>query len=74
MDVITSESEGGPVRVSINDDCQGCGLCEATAPDIFEITDEGQAIVLVDEVPPEREQAVREAAEECPTEAVVISD
>lgn len=62
------------MRVSISADCQGCGLCEATAPDIFEITPEGVARVLVDTVPPELEQSVREAADDCPTEAIEISD
>lgn len=62
------------MRVTINADCQGCGLCEATAPDVFEITAEGVARVLVDVVPAEFEQSVREAADDCPTEAIELSD
>ena len=62
------------MRVIVSEDCQGCGVCEAKAPDIFEITDEGVARVLLEIVPAEHEAAVREAAYECPTESVVISD
>jgi ferredoxin len=62
------------VRVTVSDDCQGCGVCEAKAPDVFEVTDEGVARVLLDQVPPELEDAVREAAHECPTESVRIRD
>jgi ferredoxin len=62
------------VRVTVSDDCQGCGVCEAKAPEVFEVTDEGVARVLVEAVPPELEEAVRSAAYECPTESVHISD
>lgn len=61
------------MRVTISADCQGCGLCEATVPDVFEMTPDGVARVLVDIVPPELEQAVREAADDCPTESIEIS-
>ncbi len=62
------------MRVTVSDDCQGCGVCEAKAPEVFEVTDEGVARVLVEVVPPELEAAVRAAAYECPTESVHISD
>ena len=32
------------------------------------------AQVLVDEVPTEHEEAVQQAAEECPTEAIIIEE
>jgi ferredoxin len=62
------------MRVTVSDNCQGCGVCEAKAPDVFEITDEGVSRVLVETVPPEFEDAVREAAYDCPTESIEISD
>lgn len=61
------------MRVTVNDNCQGCGICESKAPEVFEVTDEGVARVLVESVPAELEDAVRDAAYDCPTEAVEIS-
>jgi ferredoxin len=61
------------VRVLITDTCQGCGVCEATAPDVFSVGDDGTAAVLVDVVPAELEQDVRDAAYACPTESVSVS-
>lgn len=60
------------VRVD-SEQCQGCGLCEAHAPDVFKISDDGVAVVTGDVVPPELEDAVRRAVSDCPTEAVHIA-
>lgn len=54
--------------------CQGCGLCEATAPEVFEVGDDGVATVLVDVVPAHLEQDVRDAIYKCPTESITSSD
>lgn len=62
------------MRVTVTDDCQGCGICESVAPSVFEVTADGTSAVLVPEVPPELEDAVRDAAYDCPTESIVISD
>jgi len=59
------------MKVSIEDSCTACGLCAETCPDVFELGDE-KAEVIVDEVPPEHEEAVQQAAEECPVEAIII--
>ena len=59
------------VRASIDTDvCIGSGYCEATAPDLFEVTDAGTSRVLVDVVPAERVDAARHAAADCPTRAL----
>lgn len=61
------------MRVSVDTNhCQGCGLCEAHAPEVFRVSDDGVAEVTVDVVPPELEDAVRAAVSDCPTEAVHI--
>lgn len=62
------------MRVTVTDDCQGCGICESKVPSVFELTDDGFSTVLVPEVPPELEDAVRDAAYDCPTESIVIGD
>jgi len=53
--------------------CSGCGPCEDICPDVFEVV-EDMAKVKVDEVPQAAEQACREAMDNCPTEAISISE
>jgi ferredoxin len=61
------------MRVTIEDTCTACGLCVDTCPDVFELGDDDDiAKVKVDEVPAEHEEAVKQAAEECPVEAIIV--
>lgn len=54
------------------DKCTGLGMCEAEAPDLFEVQDDGSLLVLL-EKPAEDQRAELEAAvESCPTEALSI--
>lgn len=57
--------------VSINDDCTGCGLCETTCPEVFELGDD-VASVLDGADFNDHEDLIRTAAEECPVEAIQI--
>ena len=52
--------------------CTGCGPCVDICPEVFELNDEGIAIVKVNPVPPDVEESCREAADNCPTEAISI--
>ncbi|MBU5486198.1 ferredoxin [Clostridium sp. MSJ-11] len=52
------------------DTCIGCGLCPGIAPDVFEMDDDGKAVVTVDEVPDGSEDAAKEAEDSCPTNAI----
>ena len=61
------------MKVRVTDDCIGCGLCCDTCPEVFEMGD-GVAEVIVDEVPAEAEESCRQAAEDCPAEAIVIEE
>jgi ferredoxin len=54
--------------------CTGMGMCEGLAEDVFEVTDESQARVLMDDVPEERREEMEEAVTMCPTEAISIGD
>jgi len=59
------------MNVRIEDTCTACGLCVDTCPDVFEMgTDIAE--VIVDKVPAELEEAVQQAADECPVEAIII--
>ena len=49
--------------------CIGCGLCASIAPEIYEMDDEGKAIVLVEETD---DAAAQEAADACPVGAITV--
>jgi len=51
--------------------CTGCGPCAEICPEVFEIQDD-KSVVRVAVVPANLEDAVREAAEACPTEAIIV--
>ena len=59
------------MRVRVEDTCTACGLCVDTCPEVFEMGDD-MAEVIVNEVPAEHEDAVQQAADECPVEAIVV--
>ena len=59
------------MKVSITDDCTACGLCVDTCPEVFEMDDE-KAKVIADPVPEALEDQVKQAAEECPVEAIIV--
>ena len=50
--------------------CIGCGACQAVAPEVFEIEDDGLATTIVDEVPKNIEEDAIDAKEGCPTSAI----
>ena len=54
--------------------CSSIGLCEATAPDIFEIGPDGALSILMDDVPADRRIDLEQACENCPTQALSIED
>ena len=54
--------------------CAGFGVCLGLCPEMFELHDDGYAIVLVSEVPPKFEDAVRQAVSQCPANAISLSD
>ena len=55
--------------------CQGHNRCYALAPEIFDVDDYGQAVLLVDgDVPTDLEDKARLAASNCPEYAITITD
>ncbi|WP_454791145.1 ferredoxin [Mycolicibacterium lutetiense] len=55
--------------------CQGHTLCAMIAPDSFELDDvDGHSSPVSDVVPADQEDAVREAAQSCPEQAILIEE
>lgn len=53
--------------------CIGCGLCAETCPEVFAMMDDGYAHPIVDPIPHEEYDCVREATDVCPVEAIAIT-
>jgi ferredoxin len=54
--------------------CVGSGTCEALAPAVFEVDDDGVLAVLRPEPGEDDLNAVREAVTACPTRALALAD
>ena len=54
----------------VNEGCIGCGLCEATCPEVFSMSDAGVAVAIESEVLEEVLDTAAEAKEGCPVGAI----
>jgi ferredoxin len=55
--------------------CTGCEECVEAVPEVFAMNSDGElATVKVDTVPGDLEDAVRDAAADCPAEAITVED
>ncbi|MCD6412669.1 MAG: ferredoxin [Elusimicrobia bacterium] len=62
------------MKVTVDENlCTGCSLCEQTCSEVFEVVD-GVAKVKVAVVPSHLEEQAKEAAENCPVEAISVSE
>ena len=63
------------MRVEVDRDlCESNAVCVGIAPDIFDLGDDDLARVLVDEVPQDRTDQVREAVGLCPKIALKLHE
>ncbi len=53
--------------------CTGCELCVQSCPEVFEMQ-EDLAVAKPGDVPEEIIETCRQAAEECPVEAIIITE
>ena len=61
--------------VKVNSDaCIGCGSCQAIAPNVFIIGDNGYAEAKVKKVSDEDKDDAIEAMESCPTGAIEVDE
>jgi ferredoxin len=59
------------MRVIVDPDlCEGNGVCEKLAPEIFRLGDDDQARVLVEQPPASAEARVEQAVKRCPRQAI----
>lgn len=55
--------------------CQGHTLCAMIAPDSFQLSDiDGSSSAVSEVVPDDQLDQVREAAQSCPEQAIILSD
>jgi ferredoxin len=59
------------MKAHVTEDCISCGRCIEICPEVFEMG-EDIAQVKVDVVPEGFEEATQEAADECPTNAIIV--
>ena len=63
------------MRVVVDADlCQGHGVCESEAPDVFEVGKDHKVVVLDVHPPEDQRAAVGEAVRFCPTHALSVVD
>jgi len=55
------------------DECIGCGLCESTCPEVFEMDIDNIASVIVDVISGESEACALQAQDECPVSAITVT-
>lgn len=62
------------MKVGVDDDrCRGHGVCCTLCPEVFDLSDDGYAVVRSPDVPARFENAVRSAADLCPERAITVS-
>jgi ferredoxin len=63
------------MKVKVTENCMGDRRCNDLCPEIFEYDeDQLKSMVKVDEVPTQYEALVRQAADECGADAIIIED
>lgn len=61
------------MKVTVDKDaCTACGLCIETSPEVYETGEDDIAKVKADPVPPDHEESAKQAAEDCPAEAIKV--
>lgn len=72
--------ELGKYTIVDQETCIACGACGATAPDVYDYTDEGIAYVILDqnqgikEIPEDLLDDVIDAYKGCPTDSISLAD
>ena len=64
------------MKITLNREaCQGHNRCYLLAPEVFDVDDEGYALLrIVGEIPAELQDKARLAAQNCPEFAIAVED
>jgi ferredoxin len=63
------------MKVTVTENCMGDRRCNDLCPEVFEYDeDELRSMVKFDEIPEKYQDIVRQAAEECGAQAIIIED
>jgi ferredoxin len=66
--------EVGDMKAKVDPElCTGAEICTQVCPEMFEMRGD-KAVVRMEEVPKEFEQSTKDAADSCPSEAIIIED
>jgi ferredoxin len=62
------------VRVEVSRaTCEGHGVCEQVGPDVYQLDDDGELVILhEDSIPPELQDQARSGARSCPVAALLV--
>lgn len=63
-----------PRLIADRDTCQGYGNCIASAPDVYDIDDDGKVVLLMETIENADRTRVEEAARGCPVNALSLDD
>jgi ferredoxin len=61
------------MKVEVTDDCISCGICCDICPDVFKMGDV-YAEVILNPVEEKYRDEVEEAADSCPTSAIMVNE
>jgi len=63
------------MKVKVTEDCMGDRRCNDLCPQVFEYDEnELKSTVKLDEIPGKYKEVVRQAAEECGAQAIIIEE
>ncbi|GAA4107736.1 ferredoxin [Nocardioides fonticola] len=63
------------MRIKVDFDlCESNALCEAMAPEVFELDDDDYLVVKAEETTPENIESVKRAVAACPRAAITLED
>jgi ferredoxin len=63
------------MRVQVDKElCIGCESCVDLCPEVFDMEEDVAYTKIDDDIPEDMEDTCREAAEACPTEAIIVEE